>query len=98
MHQFYRACDVICIPSRSEPFGRTVVEAFAVGAPVVASAVGGIRETVRSGENGLAVEFGDVPALVEALSRLIQDRSLRETLSRTGVRDARERYSANAYQ
>jgi glycosyltransferase involved in cell wall biosynthesis len=41
--KFYRACDVICVPSRAEPFGRVVIEALAAGRAVVATAVGGNR-------------------------------------------------------
>jgi glycosyltransferase involved in cell wall biosynthesis len=98
MEEFYRACDIVCIPSRAEPFGRTVVEAFAVGPPVLASAVGGILETIRNGENGLLVEYGDARALALSLASLIGDRSMREALSQVARQDAHERYTAGAYQ
>lgn len=67
MPTFYRACDLVCIPSRSETFGRTAIEAFACRVPVVASAVGGLRENIRSGENGWLVPYDDESALVNAL-------------------------------
>src|SRR5207248_4108745 len=59
MPAFYRACDVVCVPSMSESFGRTVIEAFASLTPVVATAVGGMRETVEHGRTGLLVAYGD---------------------------------------
>ena len=54
MPAFYRACDMVCIPSRAEPFGRTAIEAFAVGTPVVATAVGGLQEIVEDERTGLS--------------------------------------------
>lgn len=98
MPAFYRACDLVCIPSRAEPFGRTVIESFASGTPVVASAVGGILEIVRDGENGLLVPYGKNWALEEALRRLLAERDLTKKLSEAALRDARARYQESAYQ
>ena len=98
MPGFYRACDLACIPSRSEPFGRTVVESFAVGTPVVATAVGGIRETVRDGENGLLVPYGDAAALTSALGRLLSDAGLGAALARSARADAERRFAESAYK
>jgi glycosyltransferase involved in cell wall biosynthesis len=52
----FRACDVVCVPSRNEPFGIIVLEAWAAGKPVVASKVGGPNEIVRHAENGLKIQ------------------------------------------
>jgi glycosyltransferase involved in cell wall biosynthesis len=97
MPEFYRACDVTCVPSRSESFGRTVIESFAVGTPVVASAVGGIRETVRNEQMGLLVNYGDVSGLARSLTRLLDDGSLREKMGRAGQAEAYEFFSAKTY-
>jgi glycosyltransferase involved in cell wall biosynthesis len=51
----YKACDVVCMPSRNEPFGITVLEAWAAGKPVVASQNGGPGEFVWHGVNGLKI-------------------------------------------
>ena len=51
----YRACDVVCLPSRNEPFGITVLEAWAAGKPVVASQNGGPGEFVWHNVNGLKI-------------------------------------------
>jgi glycosyltransferase involved in cell wall biosynthesis len=98
MPAFYRACDVVCVPSESEPFGRTVIEAMAAGAPLVATAVGGIRETVRAGETGLLVAYDDVPALEAALTRLLRNPSERERLRAAARRDAEARFAPAAYK
>ena len=64
MRNFYAASDIICVPSKSESFGRTVIEAFATNRPVVASAVGGITETIKEGVNGFqpTITCGEVKA------------------------------------
>ena len=98
MPAFYRACDVSCVPSRSEPFGRTVVESFAVGTPVAATAVGGILETVRDGENGLLVPYGDAAALTAALDRLLAEPGLRSALASAARADAERRFAESAYK
>ncbi len=72
----YSGAGVAVTPSVYEPFGIVVVEAMACGAPVVASAVGGIRETVESGRSGLLVPPADPPALADAVNRVLSDKSL----------------------
>ncbi len=72
MIPFYAACDVICVPSSSEPFGRTVIEAMAVGVPVVATRVGGIPEIVDTDEVGTLVDYGDRQALRAAVAKLLE--------------------------
>src|SRR5436190_7064159 len=51
----FRACDVVCVPSRNEPFGIIVLEAWAAGKPVVASQIGGPNELIWHNVNGLKV-------------------------------------------
>jgi glycosyltransferase involved in cell wall biosynthesis len=75
------ASTALALPSRSEGMGRVVVEALCRGRPVVATRVGGIRDLVRDGENGLLVEPGDTEALAEALVRILSDRGLAERLA-----------------
>lgn len=97
MRDFYRALDLACVPSRAEPFGRVVVEAFAAGVPVVASAVGGICETIEDGVTGLLVEHGDVEGLTSAVLRLLNDAGLRECLATQARREAEDRYREQVY-
>ena len=65
--------DISVTPStQPEPFGTALVEAMALGRPVVASAGGGPTEIINDGEDGLLVPPGDVVALADALQRLIE--------------------------
>jgi glycosyltransferase involved in cell wall biosynthesis len=78
----------------------TVIEALAAGLPVAALDVPGIRETVRSGENGLLAEAGEddaghPAALGRALARLACEPALRQTLS-AGARASAQQYSIEA--
>jgi len=65
-----------------ENFPHAAVEALAVGVPVVSTAVGGVPEIVRDGENGLLVPAGDADAVAGALSRVLHEHGLRSRLSR----------------
>ena len=78
--RLFRASDASVLPSAWENFPHTVVEALAVGCPVIATAVGGVPEVVRDGENGLLVPPGDAAALADAIERFFGDPSLRERL------------------
>ena len=66
----FRAADASLLTSSWENFPHTVVEALAVGTPVIATRVGGVPELVRDGENGLLVPAGDGDALAAAIRRL----------------------------
>ena len=77
----FRAADASLLTSSWENFPHTVVEALAVGTPVIATAVGGVPELVRDGENGLLVPAGDADALAAAIRRLIDEPGLRERLA-----------------
>ena len=84
---------VLVLPSRSEGMGRVVVEALLRGRPVVGTRVGGIRDLVRDGENGLLVDPGDAAALADALVRVLSDRELAERLA-SGARTSAEPWLA----
>jgi len=79
--RLFRAADASVLPSAWENFPHTVVEALAVGCPVIATSVGGVPEVVRDGENGLLVAPNDAAALGEAIERFFTDASLRERLT-----------------
>lgn len=84
-----RAADVLVHTAvKPEPFGRTVLEAAALGVPVVATNLGGIPEIVIDGETGRLTPPGNVKALVKALDELIGDETLRTQLARAGVERA----------
>ncbi len=77
---------------RGEPFGRVIIEAMAVGRPVVATRAGGVPEFVLDGENGLLVEPGDPRQLTDVLERLYSDPELREHLAK-GARESVQNFS-----
>ena len=77
----YRAADAALSTSAWENLPHSVVEALAVGTPVVATAVGGVPEVVRDGENGLLVPAGDVDSIAGAIGRLAGDEALRAALA-----------------
>jgi glycosyltransferase involved in cell wall biosynthesis len=68
----------------SEPCGTVVLEAMAMGRPVVASRVGGIPDLVVEGETGFLVPAGDAEALAQAATRLLADPSLRARMGAAG--------------
>jgi len=79
--RLFRAADAAVLPSAWENFPHTVVEALAVGCPVIATAVGGVPEVVRDEENGLLVPAGDPGALAAAIERFFADDGLRARLA-----------------
>jgi len=79
--ELLRAADGAVLTSEWENFPHTVVEALAVGTPVVATAVGGVPEVVHDGENGLLVPPGDRDAFAEAIRRFVDDDGLRARLA-----------------
>jgi glycosyltransferase involved in cell wall biosynthesis len=94
--------DVFCLPSRSEGFPLSIVEAMLAGLPVVGTRVGSVAELVVDGGTGLLVERDDVDGLAAALGRLRDDAALRATLGAAGRERARAHYTvehmARAYE
>lgn len=87
-----RSADVVVATPWYEPFGIVAVEAMACGVPIVASAVGGMIDTVVDGVTGLHVPPRDPDALAAALNALLGDDTLRQTFGQAGAYRARTRY------
>lgn len=85
--------DVFAFPSLFEGLCLAVIEAQAAGVPVVATAVGGIKETVVEGETGLLVPLRDPEALASAIRRLLERPDEAARLAAEARRRALERYS-----
>jgi D-inositol-3-phosphate glycosyltransferase len=84
--EWYRAADLVAVPSYSESFGLVAVEAQACGAPVVAAAVGGLAFVV--GDAGLLITSHDTAEWSAALEALLDDPDRRRRMSRAGVKHA----------
>ncbi|ENN95978.1 group 1 glycosyl transferase [Methanocaldococcus villosus KIN24-T80] len=78
---YMRKCSFLIVPSRSEGFGLTAIEAMACGKPVVARNVGGLREIVINNYNGFLTNN-----LKEKIELLINDKNLRETLGKNAYK------------
>ena len=97
MPSLIASMDLVISPSTyPESFGRTVVEAMAVGRPVVASQAGALSELIEHGRNGLLVAPGDPHALSEAIARLLTDAPLRQRCVEEGRRRVEASWSAEA--
>ncbi|MBF0619800.1 MAG: glycosyltransferase family 4 protein [Candidatus Omnitrophica bacterium] len=78
------AFDVFVMPSLSEGLGLSVMEAQAMGIPVVATKVGGLIDAVKDGETGILVPAKDPEALAKAVVRLLADRALAKRMGEAG--------------
>lgn len=87
-----RAC-VFCLPSHAEGLPMSMLEAMAAAKAVLATAVGGIPETLHDGDNGLLVPPRDVTALARALEKLLGDQALRERLAQRARTSIEQHYS-----
>jgi N-acetyl-alpha-D-glucosaminyl L-malate synthase BshA len=84
--------DLFLLPSQSESFGLSALEAMACHVPVIATGVGGLPEVVADGETGFLHEVGDVDAMAESAIRLLRDDDLRERFGRAARRRAVEQF------
>jgi D-inositol-3-phosphate glycosyltransferase len=89
---YFRAADVVAVPSHSESFGLVAAEAQAVGTPVVAAAVGGLRTVVQDGVSGILVADHSPWTWARTLGELLHDDERRAKLA-AGARRASERFS-----
>jgi D-inositol-3-phosphate glycosyltransferase len=79
---YYNAADVCAVPSYYESFGLVALEAMACGVPVVASRVGGLKDTVRDGRTGYLVPWRCPEPFAERLDLLLTNEPLRQSLGR----------------
>jgi glycosyltransferase involved in cell wall biosynthesis len=87
---------MVVVPSLWEGLGIAALEAMAMGRPVIASDVDGLREIITHERDGLLVPAGDVAALAAAISRLMADRVLAERLAAAGRARVVEAFGINA--
>jgi glycosyltransferase involved in cell wall biosynthesis len=91
------ALDLLVLPSiRSEATSQVILQALAVGTPVVATAIGGSPEVIRHGETGVLVAPGDVRALATAIIATFRDPARARGMARAGQAFVRTRFSIDA--
>lgn len=96
LSKWYSLMDVVLMPSRSEGFGLTAIEAMANGCVVVASNVGGLPEVVRDGECGLLHQSEDTSDMADKIVSLINDKDTYNRLQAQSLREV-EKYSFERY-
>lgn len=74
LSDWYSAADALVMPSRAEPFGRTMTQAMMCGTPVIASDLGGARDLIVPGTNGYLLEADDPYTLARLLGRMASER------------------------
>ena len=90
LSSYYRAADVVLVPSRSESFGLVALEAAACGVPVVAADVGGLRTIVEDGRTGFLVADRDPGHWAQLTGRLLASPDLAERMGTAAARRARD--------
>jgi glycosyltransferase involved in cell wall biosynthesis len=88
MPAIYRTLDLLVLPSYREGFNTALLEAAAMGLPVVATRISGCVDAVRDGETGLLVPVRDAQALIDAIGRYLGDPALRRRHGANGRRRA----------
>jgi len=86
----YRGADMLVLPSRHEPFGMVILEAWSAGVPVVASLTGGIAKIITHSKNGLVFENGEMMQLYKNMESLLNNKTLREELIKNASMDVKK--------
>jgi glycosyltransferase involved in cell wall biosynthesis len=89
---YYAAADVLVLPSHREGLPTVVLEAQAAGVPVVGASATGVVDIVADGQTGLLFPVGNVPALTEAIARIITDGALAIKLGLAGQEQVRSKF------
>ena len=97
LNQYYYLSDVVVVPSLLEGFGLVAAEASALGRPVVATDIDGLREVVEAGVSGLLVPQGDIAALAGAIVRILGDDQMAAYLGQNGQKRVKELFSFDRF-
>lgn len=89
------AADLFLLPTQSESFGLSALEALASGVPVIGTNAGGLPEVVRDGETGALCAVGDVEGMAAAATDILRDPDRWQAMSTLAARDARDRFAIN---
>jgi glycosyltransferase involved in cell wall biosynthesis len=94
---FFEGIDVLALPSKNEPLGLVVLEALAVGRPVVAFDTGGPAEILTNGRDGILVRPDDLDGFAAALATALSDEATRRILVENGRRTVTSRFSSDVF-
>ena len=90
---FYQIADLFVMSSVQEGLGTAVLDALALGKPVVATQSGGIPEIIKNGENGLLVSPADPKVLSEGIIRMLTDDELAKRVAKTGQSMVKQQFT-----
>ncbi|MBI4214396.1 glycosyltransferase family 4 protein [archaeon] len=86
------SADVSIRPSLDEGFGISFIESMACGIPTIGTPVGGIKEIIQDGENGLMTKPADPEAIANSILAVLNDEKLAKKLGGNGIKTAKEKY------
>jgi mannosylfructose-phosphate synthase len=93
---FYQQAELFVLPSIFEPFGMAALEAMACSKPVVASKLGGIRDVISSGENGLLIDPSNAREFADAMTTLLRDQQLANRMGQIACKTIQRHFSWEA--
>ena len=94
----YASADIFVFPSTTDTFGNVIIEAQAAGLPVIVSDIGGPKELVTEGVNGLITKARDAADFANAIRRLVEDENLRQQMGGAARRSVQDRSWPNAFR
>ena len=95
--RYYAAMDVFCLPSYREGFGMSVVEAQAMGVPVIVTDIPGPTDGMKAGRTGLVIPVRDADAIVGAVKTLFSDEKMRRTFGEEGAFFAKNSFDSRIF-
>jgi len=90
---WFARAHIFVLPSRTEAFPISILEAMESALPIVATRVGAVPKMIESGRSGLLISAGDIDGLSAAIATLLSDAALRERLGASARSDCIERFS-----
>ena len=96
LDELYRQSTGLLVPSRYEPFGLVALEAMRQGCPVIARAVGGLKNIVQPGSGGVLIDSADSRVWAETVERLVRDGVRMRAMGQAGPKYVREKYSLDS--
>lgn len=90
--EILNACDIVCIPSRNEPFGIVLLEAWAAGRAVVAADIGGLGENITNFENGIKI-YHNPHSIAWGINYIINDAQGVKIMGEKGLEFAKNKFS-----